>query len=281
LNFSCSFSHRLTREAARDLRDAIRLASDGAFDEPRCYNWGMQRAHVLVEQRKHPRAHLRLPARLRWQGPLGMRLELTETIDVARDGVLVHRGEDSLALMSRVWIAFPFDADDSATAQPETPGRVVRCGRVEDKSGGGYRVALRLEQPRRELPMVFQRERRAAPRAHFSLPVFVRAADKPFPEESMTRDFSRCGMRFETSHVYACGEKVLAKVPWGEWAKAGEIAGRVLRVDPLDSHGAQSATDCGGASAVFTCVAVQWLDQEVSRIGMARMRNNKRNGAQS
>jgi len=236
----------------------------------------MQRAHVLIEQRKHPRALLRLPARLRWQGPLGMRLELTKTIDVARDGVLVHRGEDVLALMSRVWIAFPFDTDDSAPAQPETPARIVR---VEEKSGDGYRVALQLEQPRRQLPMVFQRERRATPRAHFSLPVFVRPVGTPFPEESMTRDFSRSGMLFETLHVYTCGEEVFAKVPWG--AKAGEIAGRVLRVNALDLHAAQAANDGGAASAVFTRVAVQWIEQEVSRIGIARMRSSKRNGAHS
>jgi hypothetical protein len=227
----------------------------------------MHGAQALVEQRKHPRAHLRLPARLRWQGPLGMQLELTETIDVARDGVLVLRGQDSLAAMSRLWIVFPFDVDDSAPVQPETPARIVR---VDEKPGSGSRVALRLEQPRRQSRMVFQRERRATPRVACSLPIFVRAAGTPFPEESMTRDFSRSGVRFETSHVYTAGEDVLAKVPWGEWAKAGEIAGRVLRVDALDWQTAGLPGVCSGASAVFTCVAVQWIKQEVSRMHAAR-----------
>jgi len=251
------------------------VSADGDFHQPRCYNQRMQGAQVLVEQRRHPRAHLALPARLRWQGPLGMRLELTETIDVARDGVLVHRGEDSLALMSRVWIVFPFDADDSAPAQPETPAHIVR---VEQKSAGGYRVALQLEQPRRQSRVPFQRERRATPRVQFSLPIFVRPAATPFPEESMTRDFSRSGVLFETSHIYTAGEDVLAKVAWGEWAKAGEIAGRVFRVDPLQSHTVQAAGS--EASAVFSCVAVQWTDRPLSRIQSARPRHEKGFGAQ-
>jgi hypothetical protein len=48
----------------------------------------MRKAHVLVERRRHARAHLRLPARVRWQGPLGMQLELTDTVDMSREGVL-------------------------------------------------------------------------------------------------------------------------------------------------------------------------------------------------
>ena len=41
-----------------------------------------------VDLRKSPRARLHLPARIRWLGPLGMRLEITETIDVSREGLL-------------------------------------------------------------------------------------------------------------------------------------------------------------------------------------------------
>ncbi len=209
-----------------------------------------------------------------------MRLEITETIDVARDGVLLHRDEDSLALMSRVWIAFPFDANDSAPVQPETPARILRA---EGESGGGYRVALQLEQPRRESREATQQERRASPRIQFSLPIFVRPAGTPFPEESMTHDFSWSGVRFETSHVYSTGEAVLAKISWGEWAEAGEISGRVVRVEAVDSQPDQPANVPSGVSAVFSCVAVQWTDRESERKCTAQARRHSeklpRNGS--
>jgi hypothetical protein len=229
----------------------------------------MQSAPVLVEQRKHPRAHLRLPARIRWQGPLGMRLEVTETINVSREGVLLHRDDDSLALMSRVWIAFPFEPYSDAGAQPETPARIVR---VDSEPEGGYRVGLQLQPARRGAPPLGRPERRASPRIPFSVPIFVRPAETPWPEESMTRDFSRSGMRFETSHVYTVGEAVLAKIPWGEWAKVGEISGRVVRVEPTDSQLAK--TDDGGPATrtVFSCVSVKWNDQEINSKPAAKVR---------
>lgn len=229
----------------------------------------MQSVQILVEQRKHPRSHLRLPARIRWQGPLGMRLEVTQTINVSRQGVLLHRDEDSLALMSRAWIAFPFEPAAHGGAQPETPARIVR---VEPESGGGYRVGLQLQPAHRGKPAAGQAERRASARVPFSLPIFVRPAETPWPEESMTRDFSRSGMRFETSHIYTVGEAVLAKIPWGEWARAGEISGRVVRIEPIDSQSTE--TDDGRATArtVLSCVAVQWNTQETRSKPATRLR---------
>ncbi len=198
-----------------------------------------------------------------------MRLEVTETIDVSREGVLLHRDEDSLVLRSRVWIAFPFDADADLGAQPETPARIVRA---EPEPGGGYRVGLQLQSPQRDSPPPGQRERRGTPRIPFSLPIFVRPAETPWPEESMTRDFSRSGMRFETSHIYATGEAILAKIPWGEWAKSGEISGRVVRVEPIDPQPGWAAGNRHGASAVFTCVAVQWSNWDANSKPAAKAR---------
>lgn len=229
----------------------------------------MQFAQVLVEQRKHPRAVLRLPARIRWQGPLGMRLEVTQTINVSREGVLLYRDEDSLALMSRVWIAFPFEASSNADAQPETPARIVR---VDPEPNGGYRVGLQLRSAHRGVPPAGRPERRASTRVPFSLPIFVRPAESPWPEESMTHDFSRSGMRFETSHIYTIGETVLAKIPWGEWAKAGEISGRVVRVEPTESEAAQTDEGRAAARTIFSCVAVQWNNQETRSRPTARLR---------
>jgi hypothetical protein len=76
----------------------------------------------------------------------------------------------------------------------------------------------------------------------------------------MTQDISSTGARFETSHIYAAGEVVIAKIPWGEWSRAGEIPGRVVRVEAMDDvpGPAPQADPKTGASAIFTAVAVQW-----------------------
>ncbi len=71
----------------------------------------------FFDLRKHPRAQLKLPARIRWHGPIGMRLEITETTDVSRDGMLFHRGEPC-DRMARMWVAFPFDPGAGAATQP-------------------------------------------------------------------------------------------------------------------------------------------------------------------
>ena len=78
----------------------------------------------------------------------------------------------------------------------------------------------------------------------------------------MTRDLSRNGARFETSHIYAAGETVVAQIPWGEWSKKGELRGRVVRVENVpDSPGpAPMANPEKGASAIVTAVAVEWLN---------------------
>lgn len=218
--------------------------------------------HTDTERRKHLRAPLRLPARIRWQGSLGMRVEVTETVDVSREGVLFHRNEACEPLM-RVWIVFPYDRSAGASAQPETPGRVARVARDES---GGYWVAVRLEAPRRGTPRPADQERRRSERVPFALPIFVRLAGTPWPEESMTHDLSRNGARFETSHIYAAGETVIAQIPWGEWSKKGEIRGRVVRVENMqDSAGpAPLAHPEKGASAIVIAVAVEWLNGDAA-----------------
>lgn len=209
-----------------------------------------------IERRKHPRAPLRLPARIRWQGPLGMRVEMTETVDASREGVLVHRDEACEPRM-RVWIVFPYDRNGGV--QPETPGRIVR---VERDANGGYWVAVRLEVSQRGKMRAAEQERRRSERVPFALPIFVRLEGTPWPEESMTHDLSRNGARFETSHIYAAGETVIAQIPWGDWSKKGEIHGRVVRVENMqDSAGpAPLARPEKGASAIVTAVAVEWLN---------------------
>jgi hypothetical protein len=211
-----------------------------------------------VEMRKHPRAQLKLPARVRWHGPIGMRLEITQTVDVSREGMLFHRNEPC-DRQARMWVAFPFDPAAGAATQPETPARVVRV--EPDSQEGGFWVAVKFENMTRAPQLPAGRERRGSERIPFALPIFVRLAGTPWPEEFMTQDISHHGTRFETSHIYAPGDKVLAKIPWGEWSKTGEVAGCVVRVETVeDSPGpAPAANSEEGQSAMITSVAVKWM----------------------
>ncbi len=216
----------------------------------------MHLAPTFLDQRKHPRAQLKLPARVRWRGPLGMRMETTHTLDVSRNGIRVQRNE-SCETGSRVWVVFPYDAASAAGVPPETPARVVR---VESSSGAGYQVSLQLELPARTASRPADRERRACSRISFALPIFVRALGFPWPEESMTQDISRTGARFESAHIYSAGDAVLAKIPWGDWARAGEIPARIMRIEnsvsPLSA--APLSDFLAGTSAILTSVAVRW-----------------------
>jgi len=208
-----------------------------------------------VDLRKSPRARLHLPARLRWLGPLGMRLEITETIDVSREGLLIRRDEPCHP-QARVWVAYPFEVSPAAI-QPETPARVAR---VHGGAKGGFYVGLQLLLPPRETPRAESDERRRSARFSFALPIFVRPAGSQWPEESMTQNISNHGVRFESARSYRIGELVLAKIPWGDWAKAGEISARVIRVDapPEPSNGASNGVALASQQPALTSVVAEW-----------------------
>jgi|SRR5580658_154698 hypothetical protein len=216
----------------------------------------MPPASTSLELRKHPRAQLKLPARVRWRGPLGMRMESTYTLDVSRNGIRVQRNE-SCESGSRVWVVFPFDAASCSGIPPETPARVVR---VESCAGTGYQVALQLDLPARTASRPTDRERRACSRISFALPIFVRALGFPWPEESMTQNISRTGARFESAHIYCAGDAVLAKIPWGDWACAGEIPARIVRVEncATPASSVPLSNPLAGMSAILTSIAVRW-----------------------
>ena len=213
-----------------------------------------------VDLRKSPRARLHLPARLRWLGPLGMRLEIAETIDVSREGLLIRRSEPC-SPQARVWVAYPFDPS-AAAIQPETPARIAR---VQGGAKGGFYVGLQLQLPARESPRPAEDERRKSARFSFALPIFVRPAGSQWPEESMTQNVSNNGVRFETTRTYKVGETVRAKIPWGEWAKTGEILGRVVRVEgPAEapSETPNGASPQAAADLPLTSIAVAWMNAE-------------------
>jgi hypothetical protein len=216
----------------------------------------MTPASRFLELRKHPRAQLKLPARVRWRGPLGMRMESTHTLDVSRNGIRVQRNE-SCESGSRVWVVFPFDAAAAGDVPPETPARVVR---VDSNNGAGYLVSLELELPSRIASRPTDRERRTCSRISFALPIFVRALGFPWPEESMTQNISRSGARFESAHIYSAGDAVLAKIPCGDWSRAGEIPARIVRVEncATPTCAAPLSNPPAGMSAILTSVAVLW-----------------------
>jgi len=69
------------------------------------------------------------------------------------------------------------------------------------------------------------------------------------------------GVRFETSHVYVLGQTVIAQVPWGEWAKRGQIHGRVVRVEDLRDSASTAATSSNdGTGHIIMSIAVEWLN---------------------
>jgi hypothetical protein len=208
-----------------------------------------------LEQRKSPRVQLKLPVRIRWHGPLGMRVETSQTVDVAREGLLVRRKE-GCAVGTRVWVTYPYDRAASAMSMTETPARIVRV----DQTADGFQVALFLHLPDKPASARHVFERRASSRVHSAVPIFVRIADSPWPGESMTQDFSRSGVRFETNQIYAQGDVVYAKIPWAEWGRAGEIEGRVVRVESTAdvSVPAPLADPDAGRTAIYTSVAVRW-----------------------
>lgn len=227
----------------------------------------MPESVTSVGLRKSPRARLHLPARLRWLGPLGMRLEITETIDVSREGLLIRRSEPCNP-QARVWVAYPFDPS-AAPIQPETPALVAR---VHGGAQGGFYVGLQLQLAPRESPRLAEDEHRRSTRFSFALPVFVRPSGSQWPEEAMTQNVSNHGVQFETTRTHQVGEMLRAKIPWGDWAKKGEILGRVVRVEspaeaPDDAPNGDSPQ--AGANLRLTSVAVEWMNAERNGNGAA------------
>lgn len=188
---------------------------------------------LVAEQRRRPRVTLNLPVRLRWFTPLGQFTETTETLDVSRGGLRIARTEPC-QLGAVLWVTFPFDPAASVP-QPETPAHVVRVERTPSES---LHIALELVnaagQPRQDRALDF--ERRGHERVPLALPLRVRQADSPWPEETMTIDVTSDGLLISTARLYDVGETVYVSLPAGgmpgRWNGGKEVPARIVRVVP-------------------------------------------------
>jgi len=223
-----------------------------------------------MDRRKHHRAHVRLPVRLRWTTPFGQKIELGNSINASRAGLLVSSKEPHTAGVV-IWVTFPYDVSLS-DGQPEIPARVVRCDevlevvratkareRVRMETVSGRERSAKLDQLVRALgisgaPATFavafqfekqvrvvsngngqprKIERRSALRRRLAVPVRIRPERMPWFEEAMTIDFSAKGLRFRSYREYQPGDHL--KIAFGDptsapWPGALEIRARVVRV---------------------------------------------------
>lgn len=223
-----------------------------------------------MDSREHRRVRMRLPARLRWTTPLGQKIELVETIDVSRRGLLVSTAEPHTPGLP-LWVTFPFDAS-LGDGQPEMSARIVRCEEMlevvrfstmreglETVRAWNAERSAKLDQIARALticdaPANFavaiqfhehastssngnghrqEPERRGSPRHALAVPVRVRPQTIPWFEDAMTIDFSATGLCLRSHREYAPGDYL--GVAFREsapvlWHSSGEFRSQVVRV---------------------------------------------------
>jgi hypothetical protein len=237
-----------------------------------------------MQSREHRRVRIRLPARLRWATPFGQKIELSETLDVSRGGLLLSSQELHSAGAS-LWVTFPYDAS-LPDGQPEVLARVVRCGealatigatsaraKLPSQAHFGQARSARRDEPtyRNEISDAPTRfavairfeeqthlasngnrarhdpERRSSPRRELAVPVRVRPEHIPWFEEAMTLDFSSKGMRFRSQREYALGEPLkiaLRDAASTPWSGSREFRAHVVRVSPAPDGVALDVSVC-------------------------------------
>ena len=235
-----------------------------------------------MQTREHHRVRIRLPARLRWATPFGQKIELTETLDVSRGGLLLTTKELHSAGAS-LWVTFPYDAS-LPDGQPEVLARVVRSGealeitRADNARAKNWPLTARAQARSAksdkfapapgmtEAPATFavaiqfeehghatsngnrarhNPERRASPRCSLGVPVRVRPEHVPWFEQAMTLDFSSRGMRFRSQREYALGEQLKIALDSASTPWPGrEFRARVVRVSPVPDGVALDVSVC-------------------------------------
>jgi len=237
-----------------------------------------------MERRQHHRARMRLPVRLRWSTPFAQKIELAESLDASRAGLLVPTREPHTPGVL-IWITFPYD-NSLSDGQPEIPARVVRCDEilelvratnaresVQTEGAFNRERAAKMNQLVRELGISdgpatrnvafhFERqfhytsngnghenklERRGSPRRTLAVPVRVRPEGVPWFEEAMTIDFAEKSMRFRTYREYELGDHM--KIAFQDsapkpWTVTGDVRCRVVRVTPAPDSFALDVAVC-------------------------------------
>jgi hypothetical protein len=237
-----------------------------------------------MERRQHHRARMRLPVRLRWSTPFAQKIELAESVDASRTGLLVSTKEPHSPGVL-IWVTFPYD-NSLSNGQPEIPARVVRCdemlelvratnARESVQTEGAFKRerTAKMNQLVRELGILdvpatrtvafqFERqfhcafnengqdnklERRGSPRRALAVPVRVRPEGVPWFEEAMTIDFAEKGIRFRSYREYQLKDHV--KISFQDstptpWAINGDVRCRVMRVAPVADSFALDVVVC-------------------------------------
>ncbi len=237
-----------------------------------------------MDSRRHRRVRMRLPARLRWTTPLGQKIELAETIDASRSGLLLSTRETHSCGTS-VWVTFPYDAS-LRDGQPEVAAHVVRCEEAleviratnareknQTESQPARELSAKLDQLARaigiaDVPATFaiaiqleeqqrsasngnahrrENERRGSLRKALAIPVRVHPERIPWFEEAMTIDVSAKGMRFRSQREYSPGDHLkiaFADPASSPWHGAGEFLSEVVRVAPVQGSIALDVSVC-------------------------------------
>jgi hypothetical protein len=235
-----------------------------------------------MESRQHRRVSMHLPVRLRWTAPFGQKIELGETIDVSRGGLLVSTKESHSPGVT-VWVTFPYDAS-LFDGQPEILARVARCGempevlgpttaraRVQPEGAPEQERAAKLDQLALGIsgaPATFavafhfdqqphsssngnanrhEPERRGSMRRALAIPVRVHPERIPWFEEAMTIEISAKGMRFRSHREYQLGDHL--KIAFEDsasspWSGTGEFLSKVVRVAPVPGSAALDVSVC-------------------------------------
>jgi PilZ domain-containing protein len=191
----------------------------------------------FMVSRAYRRVRMRLPARLRWTSPFGQKIELAETIEVSRGGLLLSSRELHAPGVP-VWVTFPYDAS-LREGQPEVAARVMRCEALS-ATPLHFSLAIQFEaQARYAFNGNGARrdpERRCSGRRSLAMPIRVRPENVPWFEEAMSLDLSPRGMRFRSQREYSAGEVLritLEDATSTSWPGSGEFRAKVVRVAPV------------------------------------------------
>jgi len=153
-----------------------------------------------LERRKHPRAQLKLPARIRWPGPSACGSKRPEPLMPPATACCFIGTSDATG-----WRASGLLSVRSRRGHRRAAGDAGADRSRGTRRGGGYWVALRFESTARTAKPPSDQERRGSERIPFALPIFVRLAGTPWPEEFMTQDIRSTarGLKPRTSTPWA------------------------------------------------------------------------------